>query len=268
MTIVSRKQTEEIRKQLQTCRREKQIVDGLYHDSEKEMAKWRFEALKNRCIIIDRETTLEKHSLPFKIFKNADYNISKKVIEEAAPKIAYEEIKNESVKFDVYVDTDIVPRTPLTPTTCPRADKENSPYFLAAELPLRRSGGTPFKASPLLDRHLSPRFPRTPKSKAIALRMSPITPFNGSTPTRGYFEVYEDSTTQNLATELRKLEPKKEETEKQDENKENHTKKEITEELDDLNLDGDVKIKQETKSKSTVVVRRVFIPSTSKDKMF
>lgn len=34
-----RKQTEEIKMQLQTCRREKQTVDGLYSNSEKEMAK-------------------------------------------------------------------------------------------------------------------------------------------------------------------------------------------------------------------------------------
>lgn len=34
-----RKETEEIKMQLQVCRREKQTVEGLYSNSEKEMAK-------------------------------------------------------------------------------------------------------------------------------------------------------------------------------------------------------------------------------------
>lgn len=34
-----RKETEELKKQLKTCRREKQSVDALYSESEKEMAK-------------------------------------------------------------------------------------------------------------------------------------------------------------------------------------------------------------------------------------
>ncbi|KAL5281027.1 hypothetical protein ACFFRR_004818 [Megaselia abdita] len=264
-----KKQTEEIKKQLQTCRREKQIVDGLYHDSEKEMAKWRFEALKNRCIIIDRESILEKNSIPFKIFKNPDYNISKKTIEEATPKISYEEVANESVKFDVYVDKEIVARTPLRPTTCPKEDKENSPYFVAAELPIRKSG-TPFKGSPLLDRHLSPRFPKSlsssllsPKVTVVSPKVNVVSPYE--TPTKGHFEVYEDSTSQNIATELRRLESRKEEIEKNDENKENDMKEEAIENFEDLNI-SDVKVKQEVKSGSTVVVRRVFIPSSSKDK--
>lgn len=185
--------------------------------------------------------------------------------EEATPKVAYGEAANESVKFEVYVDSDPVERTPLRPTTCPKEDKENSPYFLsAAEVPIRRSG-TPFKGSPLLERHMSPRFLGTPKSHEIP-KLSLNTPTNDQTPTKGYFEVYMDSTTQNLANELKKIEPKKDQLKNQEENKENDIKQEVVEEFENLDI-SDVKIKQEVKSGSTVVVRRVFIPSSSKDKL-
>lgn len=228
--------------------------------------RWRFEALKNRCIIIDRESLLEKHSIPFKIFKNVDFNITNKMKEEATPKVAYDEVVNESVKFDVYVDTEPVERTPLRPMSCPKEDKENSPYFMAAELQIKRSEAS-FKGSPLLERHMSPRFPKIPLPTDI-LVMSPRTPVSGSAPSQGYFEIYEDSTTQNLAYDIKILEPKVEPLKNQEgneENKENDPKQEVVESFVDLTI-SDVKVKQELKSGSTVVVRRVFIPSSSKDK--
>lgn len=106
-----------------------------------------------------------------------------------------------------------------------------------------------------MDRHLSPRFP---------LAASPNTSI--STPTKGYFQVYEDTTTQNLANAMKTLKPpSQEEPEMPGENKENVIKQEIVEEFEDLS-GSDVQVKQEFKSgASSVVVRRVFIPSSTKE---
>lgn len=254
--------------------------------------------------MIDRESLLEKHSIPFKIFKNADFNIGEKTIKEAVPRIAYEEVEpkpsnlNESVLFEVYEDTESVAKTPLKPTTCPKMDQENSPYFAGAEsapsTSIKRSA-TPFKNSPFLERHLSPRFARTPSSLASS-RKSPLvlltpsrlspqplseapinTSGNSTTPTKGIFAIYEDSTTQNLANELKKLETKNQQIgnpEKTEENKENElndfvvVKKEMVTEMEDLKLENEmeIKVKQEIKSESTFVMRRILIPSSSKEK--
>lgn len=136
--------------------------------------------------------------------------------EEATPKVDYEEVKNVSVKFDVYEDTGPVEKTPIRPTTCPKEDQENSPYFLTAGLPIKRPEIS-YRGSPLLERHMSPRFsiaPRVSPSISGTPKMpeSPRIPINeimiDSTPSKGQFEVYEDTTTQNLAHEIKRLDAK------------------------------------------------------------
>lgn len=40
--------------------------------------RWRFEALKSRCVIIDREMLLEKHNIPFEPLRNARFVVEQR----------------------------------------------------------------------------------------------------------------------------------------------------------------------------------------------
>lgn len=63
-----------MRETLRTCRLQKSTAEETLHNVTQDMAKWRFEALKSRCVIINRETLLEEKKIPFDDDKE---NISK-----------------------------------------------------------------------------------------------------------------------------------------------------------------------------------------------
>lgn len=50
---------------LKTCRLQKSTAEETLHNVTQDLARWRFEALKSRCIIINRETLLEEHKIAF-----------------------------------------------------------------------------------------------------------------------------------------------------------------------------------------------------------
>lgn len=54
-----------MRETLKTCRLQKSNADELLHNVTQDLARWRFEALKSRCVIINRETLLEEHKIQF-----------------------------------------------------------------------------------------------------------------------------------------------------------------------------------------------------------
>lgn len=54
-----------MRETLRSCRLQKSTAEEMLHNVTQDMAKWRFEALKSRCVIINRETLLEEHKIAF-----------------------------------------------------------------------------------------------------------------------------------------------------------------------------------------------------------
>ncbi|XP_031625911.1 protein Spindly [Contarinia nasturtii] len=59
------KETKELKSQLVSYGMKKSEAEGLYAQAQETAAKWRFEALKNRCIIMNRELLLENNNINF-----------------------------------------------------------------------------------------------------------------------------------------------------------------------------------------------------------
>lgn len=90
MLSYCKNETQELRKELYSCRMQKAVLDESFQNSQKELAKWRFEALKSRCIIIERETLLEENNIPFATkIPVSTMNITDDIINSAKPRIIY-----------------------------------------------------------------------------------------------------------------------------------------------------------------------------------
>ncbi|KAJ6597361.1 Protein Spindly-B [Pseudolycoriella hygida] len=69
------KESNELRDQLYRCSLEKVSIAGTLRQCEEESSRWRFEALKSRCVIASREALLEENRIPF----GAIHDIEKRV---------------------------------------------------------------------------------------------------------------------------------------------------------------------------------------------
>lgn len=67
------------------------MVDEICWDAQCDLAKWRFEALKSRYIIINRESLLEEHGVDFPSFNalEASIHIEDKIVANATPHISF-----------------------------------------------------------------------------------------------------------------------------------------------------------------------------------
>uniref|UniRef100_A0A6P4G0U9 Uncharacterized protein LOC108053028 n=1 Tax=Drosophila rhopaloa TaxID=1041015 RepID=A0A6P4G0U9_DRORH len=54
---------------------------------QQEMARWRFESLKSRCVLIDRENLLTEHKISFKPMQAMEFNIKEAELKAALPRI-------------------------------------------------------------------------------------------------------------------------------------------------------------------------------------
>ncbi|XP_055383187.1 protein Spindly [Condylostylus longicornis] len=88
MMTFCRSETTELKKQLQNIRLQKGIIEKHYRDSQTELAKWRFEALKLRCILIDRESLLEQNSIKFEDSREMNVKV-KEDIAKSVPQILW-----------------------------------------------------------------------------------------------------------------------------------------------------------------------------------
>ncbi|XP_055544144.1 protein Spindly [Wyeomyia smithii] len=69
----------------------KRMVDEICWDAQCDLAKWRFEALKSRYVMINRESLLEEHGISFPSFSalEASIHIDEQVIANAKPHVAF-----------------------------------------------------------------------------------------------------------------------------------------------------------------------------------
>uniref|UniRef100_A0A1B0AZ89 Protein Spindly n=1 Tax=Glossina palpalis gambiensis TaxID=67801 RepID=A0A1B0AZ89_9MUSC len=59
----------------------------LWLDSMLDFCNWRFESLKSRCVLLNREYLLNEHKIPFEPMQALDFHITHKEQEEARPRI-------------------------------------------------------------------------------------------------------------------------------------------------------------------------------------
>ncbi|KAM7353157.1 spindle apparatus coiled-coil protein 1 spindly [Cochliomyia hominivorax] len=107
MLSFCKKETDDLKKQLHSVRLQKASLEEQLRNSQQDMARWRFESLKSRCVLIDREHLLTENNISFKPIQAVEYNISEKEQEEAKPRIVS---KRRSSTFE-----NIAERRSITP---------------------------------------------------------------------------------------------------------------------------------------------------------
>ncbi|XP_053955558.1 protein Spindly [Anastrepha ludens] len=84
-----KQETDDLKKQLHAVRIQKASLEEQLRNVQQEMTRWRFEALKTRCVLLDRENILNENGLPFKAVHAMELKISQKDQEKARPRIVH-----------------------------------------------------------------------------------------------------------------------------------------------------------------------------------
>ncbi|XP_023296427.2 protein Spindly [Lucilia cuprina] len=119
MLSFCKKETEDLKSQLHSVRIQKASLEEQLRNAQQDMARWRFESLKSRCILIDREHLLTENNIKFKPVHAIEYSISEKEQAEAKPRIVS---NRRSSTFD-----NIVERRSMTPSKLPITQEMSSP---------------------------------------------------------------------------------------------------------------------------------------------
>ncbi|SPP79191.1 protein Spindly [Drosophila guanche] len=82
-----KRETDEQKAQLHRMRIQKAALDQQMRSMQQEMARWRFEALKSRCVLIDRENLLTEHKIAFKLVQAMEFSIEEAELQAARPRI-------------------------------------------------------------------------------------------------------------------------------------------------------------------------------------
>ncbi|XP_075153588.1 spindle apparatus coiled-coil protein 1 spindly [Haematobia irritans] len=87
MLSFCKKETDDLKKQLHSIRLQQANLEEQQRNSQQDLARWKFEALKSRCILLDRENLLTEHKIDFKPVHAIEYHIPEKDLNEARPRI-------------------------------------------------------------------------------------------------------------------------------------------------------------------------------------
>ncbi|XP_034654521.1 protein Spindly-like [Drosophila subobscura] len=82
-----KRETDEQKAQLHRMLIQKAALDEQMRSMQQEMARWRFESLKSRCVLIDRENLLTEHKIAFKLVQAMEFHIEKAELQAARPRI-------------------------------------------------------------------------------------------------------------------------------------------------------------------------------------
>ncbi|XP_055919820.1 protein Spindly [Eupeodes corollae] len=104
MLLFCKQETEDMKQEIHSVRIQKGILEEKLRNSQQELAKWRFEALKLRCILIDRESLLTDNKIEFKVFTNRDVSFSESELNNAKPQIAFANLLLEDKKSSEVID--------------------------------------------------------------------------------------------------------------------------------------------------------------------
>ncbi|XP_052851404.1 protein Spindly [Drosophila gunungcola] len=82
-----KRETDELKAQLHSMRIQKAGLEERMRSVQQEMARWRFESLKSRCVLIDRENLLTEHKIGFKPMQAMEFDIREAELKAALPRI-------------------------------------------------------------------------------------------------------------------------------------------------------------------------------------
>ncbi|XP_067643141.1 protein Spindly-B [Eurosta solidaginis] len=119
MLSFCKQETDDLKKQLHAVRLKKADLEEQLRDVQQEMTRWRFEALKTRCVLLDRENILNENNIKFKAINAMEFNISQSEQDAARPRIVHASPVTLQVNTPIEKRYEI-PGTPLSAT--PTAD--------------------------------------------------------------------------------------------------------------------------------------------------
>lgn len=199
-----RNETNTLKTQLFQSQMAKRLVDEICFEAQQDLAKWRFEALKSRYTIINRESLLEEHEIAFPTIDSlqAGIQIDENLIRQAKPHISFSMGTAKTVKTDqkqdeldllaeLHIDVTVPaedtlpklktsplllpppPPAPLAPSTCSTKIKEEILTPLATPLvtPVQspRSVKKEERTTPLVYRDIV----FTPNDKPLSAKKNP-----------------------------------------------------------------------------------------------
>ncbi|KAH8413204.1 hypothetical protein KR009_008775 [Drosophila setifemur] len=112
-----KRETDELKAQLHSMRIQKAGLEEQVRSVQQEMARWRFESLKSRCVLIDRENLLTEHKIGFKLIQAMEFNIKEAELKAALPRIV--SVSTESPLIAATTPSTSAPVT-STPETGPQ----------------------------------------------------------------------------------------------------------------------------------------------------
>ncbi|KAH8350606.1 hypothetical protein KR067_011671 [Drosophila pandora] len=92
-----KRETDDLKTQLHSMRIQKAGLEEQVRSVQQEMARWRFESLKSRCVIIDRENLLTEHKIAYKPMQAMEFNIKDAELKAALPRIVSVNTDSQSV---------------------------------------------------------------------------------------------------------------------------------------------------------------------------
>ncbi|KAH8411936.1 hypothetical protein KR222_002908 [Zaprionus bogoriensis] len=82
-----KRETDELKTQLHSMYIQKATLEEQMRNVQQDMARWRFESLKSRCVLIDRENLLTEHKISFKPMTAMEFDIKESQLQAALPRI-------------------------------------------------------------------------------------------------------------------------------------------------------------------------------------
>ncbi|KAH8324383.1 hypothetical protein KR074_006448 [Drosophila pseudoananassae] len=102
-----KRETDDLKTQLHSMRIQKAGLEEQVRSVQQEMARWRFESLKSRCVIIDRENLLTEHKIAFKPMQAMEFNIKDAELKAALPRIVSVNTESPSVAASTKASTNL-----------------------------------------------------------------------------------------------------------------------------------------------------------------
>ncbi|XP_034474198.1 protein Spindly [Drosophila innubila] len=131
-----KRETDELKTQLHSMHIQKATIDEQMRNVQQEMARWRFESLKSRCVLIDRENLLTEHKITFKPVKAMEFDIKEAQIKAALPRIV--SVLTPTTNTQQTSSTEVISMTsPLKAEQ--QADTNTAPIEFKQELSLNQS---------------------------------------------------------------------------------------------------------------------------------
>ncbi|KAH8352368.1 hypothetical protein KR084_003646 [Drosophila pseudotakahashii] len=155
-----KRETDELKAQLHSMRIQKAGLEERMRSVQQEMARWRFESLKSRCVLIDRENLLTEHKIGFKPMQAMEFNIKEAELKAALPRI--------------------VSVAPSSPSSAPKTTNISVPApteIIVLDTPIKPA----VKEEPLQN-SANPKLKETPVKVKQEMEESGIKPMQNNTP--------------------------------------------------------------------------------------